>query len=103
MVDSFQTHYLEDIAYRYRTLKTIADRALAQVRGDELFATLDAEGNSLAILMKHLSGNMIHNWTLPFAPDDDKPRGTGTGSSRSAPGTTGTRSTRDGRRAGATF
>jgi len=73
MVDSFQTHYLEDIAYRYRTLKTIADRALAQVRGDELFATLDAEGNSLAILMKHLSGNMIHNWTRPFAPDDDKP------------------------------
>lgn len=73
MADSFKTHYLEDVAYRYRTLKTMADRALAQVRGDELFITLDAEGNSLAVLMKHLSGNMVHNWTRPYAADDDKP------------------------------
>jgi len=73
MAKSFRAHYLEDMAYRYRTLKTMADRALAQVRGDELFTTLDAEGNSLAILMKHLSGNMIHNWTSPFAADGNKP------------------------------
>ena len=73
MTDSFQTQYLEDIAYRFKTLRRMADRALAQVSGDELFTTLDAEGNSLAVLMKHLSGNMVHNWTLPFAADDDKP------------------------------
>ena len=72
-MESFQAHYLEDMAYRLKTLKRMSERALAQVESEELFTTLDEVENSLAVLMKHLSGNMVHNWTRPFAADDDKP------------------------------
>jgi len=65
--------YLKDIAYRSRQLKTLADRAIAQVTDDELFVKIDEESNSIAILMKHLAGNMIHRWKDPYRPDEEKP------------------------------
>jgi hypothetical protein len=54
--------YLKDVAYRSSQLKSLADRAIAQVTDDELFVKIDDESNSIAILMKHLAGNMIHRW-----------------------------------------
>jgi hypothetical protein len=67
------SHFLEDVAYRFRGLKGLADRAIAQVDDDELFVSIDGVSNSVAILMKHIAGNMVHNWTHPFAPDEEKP------------------------------
>jgi hypothetical protein len=66
-------HYLQDIGHRLRSLKAQADRALAQVRDEELFTSIDSVSNSVAVLMKHMAGNMVHNWTYPFAPDEEKP------------------------------
>jgi len=66
-------HYLQDIGQRLRSLKALADRAIAQVRDDELFSSIDDVSNSVAVLMKHMAGNMVHNWTYPFAPDEEKP------------------------------
>ena len=66
-------HYLQDIGQRLRSLKALADRAIAQIRDDELFSSIDDVSNSVAVLMKHMAGNMVHNWTYPFAPDEEKP------------------------------
>jgi hypothetical protein len=64
---------LGEILSRFRRLKSQADRALAQVRGDELFAVLDEESNSLAVIMKHIAGNMRSRWTDFLATDGEKP------------------------------
>lgn len=64
---------LNDIENRLRSIKSTADRALEQVKEEELFIEIDEESNSLAIIMKHMSGNMLHTWTNPFTPVEEKP------------------------------
>jgi len=66
-------HYLHDMEQRLRSLRGLADRTLAQVRDEKLFTSIDDVSNSVAVLMKHMAGNMVHNWTYPFAPDEEKP------------------------------
>lgn len=56
----------------FRKLKTQADRAIAQVRPEDLFRTLDDEANSIAILMKHIAGNMRSRWTNFLTTDGEK-------------------------------
>jgi len=65
--------FLNDVTSEFQRLKRQADRALAQVSSEELFQTLDPESNSLAMLMKHLSGNMRSRWTDFLTTDGDKP------------------------------
>jgi hypothetical protein len=64
---------LSEVLSRFRRLKSQADRALAQVRGDELFVALDEESNSVAVIMKHVAGNMRSRWTDFLASDGEKP------------------------------
>ena len=65
--------YLEDMRKQLRGLKTLADRALSQVKDDELPIEVDEESNSITILMKHVSGNMTTLWTRPLAPVEEWP------------------------------
>jgi uncharacterized protein (DUF1786 family) len=55
--------YLEEIPGQFRRYKDLADKALAQVRDEDLFVTLDPESNSLAMLVQHVAGNLISRWT----------------------------------------
>jgi Protein of unknown function (DUF1572) len=64
---------LQEVLSRFRNLKSQADRALAQVRDDELFVQLDEESNSLAVIMKHIAGNMCSRWTSFLHSDGEKP------------------------------
>jgi Protein of unknown function (DUF1572) len=64
---------LREIIARFRKVKSQADRALAQVQGDELFVPLDEESNSLAVIMKHMAGNMRSRWTAFLDSDGEKP------------------------------
>ena len=66
-------HYLDDILVQLRKLKAQADKAIAQVDDVQLFATLDAETNSIAVLMKHIAGNMRSRWTDFLTTDGEKP------------------------------
>ena len=66
-------HYLDDILVQLRKLKTQADRAVAQVGDKEFFATLDPEANSIALIMKHMAGNMRSRWTDFLTSDGEKP------------------------------
>jgi hypothetical protein len=65
--------YLTDALRQLRKLKTLAERALEQLPDAQLFAQLDAESNSVALIMKHLSGNMRSRWTDFLNTDGDKP------------------------------
>jgi len=65
--------YLRDVVEQFRQLKSLADRAMAQVRDEDIFATLDAEANSLAVLIQHMAGNMRSRWTDFLTSDGEKP------------------------------
>lgn len=65
--------YLKDARRQYRAMKKLADLALAQVKEDDWFVTLDAESNSLAIIVKHVAGNLRSRWTEIFTTDGEKP------------------------------
>ena len=66
-------HYLEDVLVQFKKLKVMGDKALAQVDEEQFFATLDPESNSLALIMKHMSGNMRSRWTDFLTTDGEKP------------------------------
>ena len=73
MSEKFAATYLKDMRKQLRGLKTLADRALAQVKDEEFPIEIDEESNSIAILMKHVSGNMTTLWTSPLAPAEEWP------------------------------
>jgi len=54
-------HYLTDVRSRFVSLKGLADAALGQADAD-FFTVSGPEDNSLAVIVKHLSGNMISRW-----------------------------------------
>ena len=66
-------NYFEDALSIFREYKTLADKAIAQVKDDELFVTLDEESNSAAVIMKHIAGNMLSRWTDFLNSDGEKP------------------------------
>lgn len=61
------------LVQEFRKIKQLADRAIAQLDDAELQARLDAETNSVAMLMAHLAGNMRSRWTDFLTTDGEKP------------------------------
>ncbi|MCG8608326.1 DUF1572 domain-containing protein [bacterium] len=66
-------HYLDDVLAMFKKYKQLADKALAQIPSDAMFVTLDSESNSIAIIMKHIAGNMRSRWTDFLITDGEKP------------------------------
>ena len=54
-------------------IKKLADKSIAQLDDDQLWVTLDPESNSVAILMRHMAGNMRSRWTDFRTTDGEKP------------------------------
>jgi hypothetical protein len=54
----FTTNYLEDSLSLFRYYKKLADGAMEQVTDEQLFAVLDPEMNSIAVVVKHMAGNI---------------------------------------------
>lgn len=73
MNESLARHYLEDSIKSFRAYKKLAEKALDQVSEDEFFIALDEEANSIALLMKHMAGNMLSRWTDFLTTDGEKP------------------------------
>ena len=67
------TSYLEDSLELLRYYKKLAECAMEQVTDEQLFATLDEEMNSIAIVVKHMAGNMRSRWTEFLTTDGEKP------------------------------
>jgi len=68
-----EQQYITDAVIQLKKLKVQADKALAQTTDEHLFATLDPESNSIAIIMKHVAGNMRSRWTDFLTTDGEKP------------------------------
>ena len=73
MALQFTTSYVEDSIGIFRYYKKLAERAMEQVADEQLFATLDDESNSIAIIVKHMAGNMFSRWTDFLTSDGEKP------------------------------
>jgi hypothetical protein len=71
--ESIIQNYLADALSAFRAYKKLADKAIEQTKDDELFVKLDDEANSIAIVMKHMAGNMISRWTDFLSSDGEKP------------------------------
>ena len=73
MAHQFTTSYLKDSIDVFRYYKKLGERAMAQCPDEALFTTLDAESNSIAIIVKHMAGNMRSRWTDFLTSDGEKP------------------------------
>ncbi|MBU7018708.1 MAG: DUF1572 family protein [Theionarchaea archaeon] len=72
-MDYFRNEYLKDVLNRFRRLKELTEKALDQVSDEAFFAVLDSDENSIAILVKHMTGNMLSRWTDFLTTDGEKP------------------------------
>jgi hypothetical protein len=66
MPHTFTTSYIEES-------KKLADRAIEQMSDEQLFTTIDEEANSIAVIVKHIAGNMRSRWTDFLTTDGEKP------------------------------
>jgi len=73
MAHQFSTSYVEDSLSLFRYYKKLGEGAMEQVSDEQLFAALDSEMNSIAIIVKHIAGNMRSRWTDFLTSDGEKP------------------------------
>ena len=66
-------HCLANVAGEFHRLKKLAEDAIAQLHDDELTVTLDAESNSVAVILKHMAGNLRSRFTDFLTTDGEKP------------------------------
>ena len=72
MQTAFAAQYLEDAVKQFRRLKYLSDRAMAQVDYEQFFQIIDPESNSIAIIVKHVAGNLRSRWTDFLTADGEK-------------------------------
>jgi len=66
-------NYHSDAVQSFRNYKRLAERAIEQVRDEEFFAAIDAEANSIGVVVKHIAGNLVSRWTDFLTSDGEKP------------------------------
>lgn len=65
-------NYHSDALKSFRNYKKMAERAVEQVSDEEFFALIDAEANSIAVIVKHIAGNALSRWTDFLTSDGEK-------------------------------
>ncbi|HEY2547119.1 MAG TPA: DUF1572 domain-containing protein [Candidatus Acidoferrum sp.] len=73
MPHQLSTSYLRDSIGLFHYYKKLADRAMAQCSDEALFTALDCESNSIAVIVKHMSGNMRSRFRDFLTTDGEKP------------------------------
>jgi len=73
MAHELTKSYLQDSIALFRYYKKLGESAIAQVSDEHLTATLDPEMNSIALIVKHMAGNMRSRWTDFLTTDGEKP------------------------------
>ena len=72
-MDDVGAAYLRDLDRTFRYHKSLGDRAAAQVSDDDLHTLVDPDANSIAIVMKHVAGNLRARYTDFLTSDGEKP------------------------------
>jgi hypothetical protein len=65
--------YLDDVRAQFRKMKQLAEGGLTQVSDEELLIRLDPESNSIALVMRHMAGNLRSRFTDFLTTDGEKP------------------------------
>ena len=73
MTLKFTTSHMEDSLSLFRYYKKLGEGAMAQLSDEQLFVALDPEMNSIALIMKHMAGNLRSRWTDFLTSDGEKP------------------------------
>src|SRR5215467_3324681 len=73
MALKFTTAHIEDSLSLFRYYKKLGEGAMAQVTDEQLFVALDPEMNSIALIVKHIAGNLRSRWTDFLTRDGEKP------------------------------
>ena len=73
MAHRFTASHLADSIDLFRYYKKLGERAIEQCPDEGLFTALDSESNSIAIIVKHMAGNMRSRWTDFLSTDGEKP------------------------------
>jgi len=73
MTNSISKTFHQSTLSRYKSYKEMAEKALAQVSDEQFFVDMHSGGNSLAVIVKHMAGNMISRWTDFMTTDGEKP------------------------------
>jgi Protein of unknown function (DUF1572) len=64
--------FLESVKKQFLYYKTIGEKAINQLEADQLFISINENTNSIATIVKHLSGNMLSRWTDFLTTDGEK-------------------------------
>jgi len=89
MAHQFTTSYLKDAIDLFRYYRRLGDNAIVQCPEDKLCAEIDPESNSVAIIVKHMAGNMRSRWSNFLTTDGEKPDRQRDTEFEDAPGTRG--------------
>lgn len=65
--------YLKVVLERFKSVKDLGDKTINQLSNDEIHWKLNEASNSIAIIVKHMSGNMISRWSDFLTSDGEKP------------------------------
>lgn len=69
---SADTSYLESVKKQFLYYKTLGEKAIEQIQPEQLFVTINEDTNSIATIIKHISGNMLSRWTDFLTADGEK-------------------------------
>lgn len=71
--DDLSSSFITGTIASFQANKSWAEKAIAQVSDDNLHVALDANTNCIAVIMKHLAGNLRSRWTDFLTTDGEKP------------------------------
>lgn len=66
------TSYLESVKKQFLYYKMLGEKAMEQLEPEQLFLAVNEDTNSIAVIVKHLSGNMLSRWTDFLTTDGEK-------------------------------
>lgn len=68
-----ETHLINDLVEEYARYRSIGERAIQQVSDELLNSVLGADNNSIAVVVRHISGNLVSRFTDFLNSDGEKP------------------------------
>lgn len=72
MTDQILQNYITDTLQAFQSYKKMSEKALEQVSDEEFFRAIDPESNPLAVIVKHIGGNLLSRWTDFLTTDGEK-------------------------------
>src|SRR5688572_10357678 len=72
-MSNINEQYLDSVKKRFQDYKTLGEKAMAQLKEEDLFKSPNEDSNSIAVIVQHLWGNMMSRWTHFLTEDGEKP------------------------------